>query len=93
MLIGEKAANPNAARLWVDYLLSRRGQAVLANRANLFSLRPDVEGANSAAAFTKTLGQSLKPIPLGPELLAPFSDQSKRMAFLRQWQQAIAIKQ
>jgi iron(III) transport system substrate-binding protein len=93
MLIGKKAANPNAARLWVDYLLSRRGQAVLANRANLFSLRPDVEGANSAAAFTKTLGQSLKPIPLSPDLLAAFSDQSKRMAFLRQWQQAIAIKQ
>jgi iron(III) transport system substrate-binding protein len=93
MLIGKKAANPNAARLWVDYLLSRRGQAVLANRANLFSLRADVEGANSAAAFTKTLGQSLKPIPLGPDLLAAFSDQSKRMAFLKQWQQAIAIKQ
>jgi len=93
MLIGKKAANPNAARLWVDYLLSRRGQAVLASRANLFSLRPDVEGANSAAAFTKTLGQSVKPIPLGPDLLAAFSDQSKRMAFLRQWQQAIAIKQ
>ena len=93
MLIGKKAANPNAARLWVDYLLSRRGQAVLANRANLFSLRADVEGANSAAAFTKTLGQSVKPIPLGPDLLAAFSDQSKRVAFLRQWQQAIAIKQ
>jgi iron(III) transport system substrate-binding protein len=93
MLIGKKAANPNAARLWVNYLLSRRGQAVLANRANLFSLRPDVEGANSAAAFTKTLGQSVKPIPLGPDLLAAFSDQTKRMAFLSQWQQAIAIKQ
>src|SRR5207344_1071273 len=38
MLIGKKAANPNAARLWVDYLLSRRGQAVLANRADLASL-------------------------------------------------------
>src|SRR4029453_14640232 len=33
MFIGKKAANPNAAKLWTDYLLSRRGQNVLANRA------------------------------------------------------------
>jgi iron(III) transport system substrate-binding protein len=92
MFIGKKAANPNAAKLWIDYLLSRRGQAVLANRANLFSLRTDVAGANSAAALAKTLGQSVRPIPLGPDLLVSFSDQSKRLAFLSQWQQAIAMK-
>jgi iron(III) transport system substrate-binding protein len=92
MLIGKKAANPNAAKLWIDYLLSRRGQTVLANRANLSSLRTDVEGADSGAALAKTLGPSVRPIPLGPDLLASFSDQSKRLAFLRQWQQAVAIK-
>ena len=92
MLIGKKAANPNAARLWVDYLLSRRGQTVLANRANLPSLRADVAGANSAAALAKTLGDSLKPIPLGPELLVSFAEESRRSAFLKQWQQAIVKK-
>ena len=60
MLIGKKAANPNAAKLWIDYLLSRRGQTVLADRRNLSSLRADVEGANSAAALAKTLGQSVR---------------------------------
>jgi len=92
MLVGKKAANPNAAKLWVDYLLSRRGQSVMSNRANLFSLRADVEGANSAAALAKTLGQSVRPIPLGPELLASFSDPSKRLVFIKQWQQAIGVK-
>jgi iron(III) transport system substrate-binding protein len=89
MLIGRKAANPNAARLWVDYVLSRRGQSVLAGRANLFPLRADVEGADSAA-LAKALGQGARPIPLGTELLASFSEPAKRLAFLRQWQQAIA---
>ncbi len=93
MLIGKKAANPNAAKLWVDYLLSRRGQTVLANGANLVSLRTDVEGANSAAAMAKVLGQSARPIPLSVDLLAPFSDPSKQQAFLKQWQQAIGIRQ
>lgn len=92
MLIGKKAANPNAAKLWVDYVLSRRGQTVLANRASLPSLRADVEGVNSAAALARTLGQSVKPIPLGADLLASFSDRSKRVTFLRQWQQAAAVK-
>ena len=31
-----------------------------------------VEGANSAAALGKALGQSVRPIPLGSELLASF---------------------
>jgi len=93
MFIGKKAANPNAAKLWVDYVLSRRGQTVLANRSDIASLRNDVEGANSAAALAKTLGKSIKPIPVGPDLIASFSDQSKRLVFLRQWQQAVALKQ
>ena len=92
MFIGEKATNPNAARLWVDYLLSKRGQTVLANRANLFSLRGDVEGEDTVGALTKALGQSLKPIALGPDLIASLPDQAKRTQFLRQWQQAIAMK-
>lgn len=92
MLIGKKAANPNAARLWVDYLLSRRGQSVLANRANLFPLRTDVEGTDAVAALAKTLGPGARTIPLGTELLASFSEPAKRLAFLRQWQQAIAAK-
>ena len=93
MFIGKKAANPNAAKLWVDYVLSRRGQTVLANRSEVASLRNDVEGANSAPALAKTLGKSIKPIPVGPDLIASFSDQSKRLVFLRQWQQAVALKQ
>ena len=92
MLIGEKASNPNAAKLWVDYILSQRGQTVMANRANLFSLRPDVEGANTAAGLAKLLGSSVKPIALGPSLTVSYADRTKRLAFLRQWQQAAATK-
>jgi iron(III) transport system substrate-binding protein len=92
MFIGEKALHPNAAKLWVDYLLSKRGQTALATRANLPSVRPDVEGPNSAAELQKTLGSSARPIPIGPELIATFGDQQKRLAFMRQWQQAFANK-
>lgn len=86
--ISKKAKNPNAAKLWVDYLLSRRGQTLLANQADLFSIRSDVEGETSMAGLTKQLGDSLKPIPIGTGLLV-YLDQSKRLEFLKKWQQAI----
>jgi iron(III) transport system substrate-binding protein len=86
--ISKKAKNSNAAKLWVDYLLSERGQTLLANQANLFSIRADVDGETSMAGLTKQLGNSLKPIPIGAGLLV-YLDQSKRLEFLKQWQQAI----
>jgi len=86
--ISKKAQNPNAAKLWVDYLLSQRGQTLLANQASLFSIRSDVDGETSMAGLTKQLGDSLKPIPIGSGLLV-YLDQSKRLEFLKQWQQSI----
>ena len=42
--ISKQAKNPNAAKLFLDYLLSKRGQDIIANQAELYSLRADVEG-------------------------------------------------
>ncbi|WP_323121379.1 ABC transporter substrate-binding protein [Burkholderia alba] len=86
--ISKQAKSPNAAKLWIDYLLSKRGQALIANQSNLYSIRADVTGETSMAGLTKELGDSLKPIPIGSGLLV-YLDQAKRLAFLKQWQQAI----
>ncbi|MBN3819455.1 ABC transporter substrate-binding protein [Paraburkholderia sp. Se-20369] len=86
--ISKKAKSPNAAKLWVDYLLSQRGQTLIANQANLYAIRGDVNGETSAASLSKELGDSLKPIQIGTGLLV-YLDQSKRLAFLKQWQQSI----
>ena len=87
LLIAKRAKNPNAARLWTDYLLSKRGQTLLAQRSDLFSIRADVDGEFTAAALTKALGASLYPINVGPGLLV-YLDQAKRKEFLKRWQQA-----
>ena len=88
IFISKTAAHPNAAKLWLDYILSKRGQTVVANQSELGSIRADVEGSLTAAGLSKTLGASLKPIPVGPGLLA-YLDQTKRLDFIKQWQQAI----
>ena len=83
-LIPKTAPHPNAARVFLDYLLSQRGQEVLAQRCSLFSIRTDVEGEKSAKALALMLGARLKPIHVGPSLLV-FLDGSKRADFIRRW--------
>jgi iron(III) transport system substrate-binding protein len=89
-LLSKAAAHPNAAKLWLDYLLSKRGQGLLANRSELFSIRDDVTGDFTAQALRQTLGPSLKSIGVGPTLLV-FLDQSKRFEFLRRWRAQTAV--
>ncbi len=91
IFISKSAKNTNAAKLWVDYLLSKRGQTLIANEAQLFAIRSDVTGATTSAALTKQLGAALKPMPVRPEQLE-YLDQTKRLAFLKQWKQAAGHK-
>ncbi len=89
MLINKAARNPQAARLWLDYVLSRRGQALLANRAALGSIRADLDADMSPATLAKALGATPRPIALGAGLLASL-DPVKRSDFLEQWRAAIS---
>jgi iron(III) transport system substrate-binding protein len=89
-LIPKAAKHPNAAKAFLDYLLSRRGQELVA-KAALFSIRDDVKGETTAAALNEQLDGTLKPLPVGPSLLG-YLDQAKRLEFLKQWQHAIGTK-
>lgn len=87
IFINKAGKNLNAAKLWVDYILSKRGQTIIANDAQLFAIRGDVTGATTSAELTKQLGASLKPMPVSTELLE-YLDQKKRLDFLKQWKEA-----
>jgi iron(III) transport system substrate-binding protein len=89
-LIPKNAKHPNAAKVFLDYLLSKRGQRLIA-KGMLFSIRDDVEGEATASALNKERGGTLKPLPVGPSLLV-YLDQAKRLEFLKQWQQALGTK-
>ncbi|MFT3719718.1 ABC transporter substrate-binding protein [Pseudorhodoferax sp.] len=86
-LIAQRARRPNAARLWVDYTLSRRGQALIA-RQGLYAVRADVQGQTTAAQLTQQLGQALRPIVPGAELTRDLQLEPYR-AFIQRWRQAI----
>jgi len=86
--IPKGAKNPNGAKLFLDYLLSKRAQTIVAGPAELYSLRADVEGEATLKQVEKLIGDKAKPVPIGPELLGTL-DQKKRLAFLKQWQAAM----
>jgi iron(III) transport system substrate-binding protein len=89
MSINKGARHPNAAKLWLDYTLSRRGQILIANDAQLFSIRADVTGDGTAADLARQYGARLKPIPVHPAILASM-EQKQRLAFLKRWKAATA---
>ncbi len=84
--ISKAAKNPNAAKLFLDYMLSKRGQTIV-EKADLYTLRADVEGEASLTAVSKVIGDRAKPVPIDETLLANL-DQTKRLAFLSRWQHA-----
>jgi iron(III) transport system substrate-binding protein len=82
-LIPADARNPAAAKLFLDYLLSKRGQAQLAERY-MTPVRSDVPSQTMAAYDA----QRTRAIRVGPELLANL-DQIKRLRFLKEWRSAL----
>jgi iron(III) transport system substrate-binding protein len=89
--VAKNAKNPNAGKLWVDYLLSKRGQMITAGQAELYSIRTDITGKDSGIAFAKELGSAVKPIAVSTDLLTGL-DQTKRLEFLKHWQTALGRK-
>ena len=59
VFVSKNAKNPNAGRLWVDYLLSKRGQTITAEQAELYSVRTDITGKDSGVGFAKELGSAV----------------------------------
>jgi iron(III) transport system substrate-binding protein len=87
--IPKAAAHPNAARVFLDYLLSKRGQQVVADKALLYSIRPDVQGRATAAGLTADYGNILKPVAIGPALMDDL-DPAKRLPFFSKWTKAVS---
>lgn len=84
IFIGKKAKNADAAKVFVDYILSQRGQKIIAEQAGLGSIREDVTGEHTAGALRKQYGDDLKPIPINSEI-TQYLDQKKRLDFLGHW--------
>jgi len=79
--IARNARAPAAAKLFLDFLLSRRGQTLLAERS-LWPVRTDVRARRLPSV-------QARPIRVGPQLLVNL-DHITRQRFLRDWQATLS---
>ena len=79
--IPRNAAHPNAARLFLDFLLSREGQRVIAS-LGVRPVRDDVQEGRRPDV------SGVRPIRVGPALLANL-DQARRASLLARWRTAM----
>lgn len=80
--IPRNAAHPHAARLFLDFLLSREGQRAIAS-IGIRPIRDDIDAVERPAA------PGTHPIRVGPALLANF-DHMRRDQLLERWNLAMA---
>lgn len=85
-MIPTNAHHPAAARLFLDYLLSSRGQSALATRG-ISSVRGDVPGP----VALRQPDAHLRAIRVGPALMVS-QDQLTRRLFLKRWKRALAAQ-
>lgn len=88
LVISRRARHPNAARLWLDYLLSARGQTLMATTAGLYALREGVAGETTGSALRRMLGERARPVVLEPALATPLADAAYG-EFIRRWRAAL----
>lgn len=82
-LIPDQARHPNAAKLFLDFMLSRSGQLQLAQRY-MTPVRADVQARAGARAPAK----AARALRIGPALIVNL-DQMKRRRIMAEWQAAI----
>ncbi|RVH31744.1 ABC transporter substrate-binding protein [Sinorhizobium meliloti] len=86
-LITKDAPHSNAAKLFVDYMLSGEGQSLLAE-GGLPSVREDVSAGINIKTLNERVGGGLKPIAVDEGVLE-YMDQMKRVQFLNDWKEAL----
>jgi iron(III) transport system substrate-binding protein len=86
--ISAKARAPNAAKLFLDFLLSKEGQTILANQADLHAVRDDVEGVATAKGTAALVGDKVRPVAIDDSLLNNLKP-IERLAFLKKWKAAM----
>lgn len=91
VFIHRDTANQEAARSFLDFLLSRRGQEVLAGKSHLYAIHPELRGPATAAELRDAATGPLRPIRLGTGLLVNL-DKLNRRRFLLEWSRSIGAK-
>ncbi|RNF76436.1 ABC transporter substrate-binding protein [Marinomonas rhizomae] len=85
--ISKQAKHVSNAQRFVNFLISKEGQGVIAKKSELVALFPDIDDLVSQQD-TQDQTINFHPIPLGPALMV-YLDDSKRRRFIKAWENAL----
>jgi iron(III) transport system substrate-binding protein len=88
-LVPRSAARPDLGKRFLEFLMSRDGQTIMAEKLMLAALSPQVGGENTARSMEARMGAQMKPVPVSPGLLA-YLDRANRTRLIRKWREALA---
>lgn len=88
VVVSKGAPHPNAALLFVDFMLSKPGQEAAAG-SGMPSVRTDTAAGTDNIDSLKKLTGDLQPIPLDSKLL-DWLEPKKRADFLAEWKKSLA---
>ncbi len=89
-LVPRAAAHPDLGEALLAWLMSPDGQAELSHSLRLPAVSLEVAGGQTpSGALDDLTGLRLKPVPVGPGLLA-YLDQATRARLIERWQQALS---
>jgi two-component system, OmpR family, sensor histidine kinase TctE len=89
MLIPRNAANPDLARVFVDFALSPAGQSIAAGPAALGAVMPAAQGYWTQERISALGRGTIQPIALGPVLMVAL-DPQRRSRFLATWREIVS---
>lgn len=90
-MIPRAARQPDLGEAMLEFLMSRAGQTLLAERLRLPAVSLEVSGKDLAGDLQETLGARIRPVPVSPGLIA-YLDPANRARVLAHWQAALAPK-
>ncbi len=87
--VAKEAPNPASAHVFLEYLMSIRGQRILTTRSHLAAVREEVRGPLASLDIRGAAVGPLRPIVIGPGLIT-YLDKQKRERFIANWQTALS---
>lgn len=87
-LVPRAARRPDLGNAMLAFLMSREGQTIMGEELRLAAIHPAVGGENTASSLRERYGSRLRPIDIGPGLVA-YLDQVKRTRFIERWNKSL----
>jgi iron(III) transport system substrate-binding protein len=87
-LVPERAARPDLGKLYLEYLMSKEGQTIMAQQLQIPAVSPQVQESQQLSIMSEISGAQLRPVPVSLGLMV-YLDQVKRARLIARWNEAL----